>query len=155
MDLINAIVKTAKTLKKVKIVNFDWLEDSLLSKTCRPLKEASYIWETLISGKTPDPAPSSTLQKKLCTSMCHCFYMTSSHFTDYRIIRGSILASIKKGCEGSTSRYVWNYIISFLRVLDNMVNCQVDLTTNLMMGTSGKQHSLGLATPHTGERNIT
>ncbi|KAJ5975730.1 hypothetical protein N7481_009437 [Penicillium waksmanii] len=49
-------VKEAKSLKNVKIVSFDWLEDSLLSKTRRPLKETPYLWTNLLSERKPNEA---------------------------------------------------------------------------------------------------
>lgn len=43
-------MQEAKRLKTVKIVTYDWLEDSLLSKTRRPLREAKYLLGTIVNG---------------------------------------------------------------------------------------------------------
>jgi hypothetical protein len=40
------IVREARRQKKTKIVSLDWLEDSLLSKNCRPKDTKPYLWET-------------------------------------------------------------------------------------------------------------
>lgn len=42
------IVKQARQIKKLKIVSYDWLEDSLLAKS--PKREDDYLWKTV--GKT-------------------------------------------------------------------------------------------------------
>lgn len=41
--LMSSIVKHAITLKTIKIVSFDWLEDSLLSKPLRVRPEGKYL----------------------------------------------------------------------------------------------------------------
>ncbi|KAL1862232.1 hypothetical protein Plec18170_001057 [Paecilomyces lecythidis] len=45
-------VQAAKRMKHVKIVSYDWLEDSLMSKTRRPKREGPYLWEKLLKRKT-------------------------------------------------------------------------------------------------------
>lgn len=51
------IVKKARELGTVKIVSFDWLEDSLLQKSRQPKPETPYLLETLLPpvqmGKKP------------------------------------------------------------------------------------------------------
>lgn len=44
-------VKEAKRLKTIKIVTYDWLEDSLLSKTRRPKNEKPYLLEALFQSE--------------------------------------------------------------------------------------------------------
>lgn len=44
-------MREAKKLKTVKIVTYDWLEDSLLSKTRRPKREKPYLLETILKGE--------------------------------------------------------------------------------------------------------
>ncbi|CAL5871706.1 uncharacterized protein PFLUO_LOCUS5959 [Penicillium psychrofluorescens] len=44
-------VLEAKDLKRVKIVSFDWLEDSLLSKSKRPRNEAPYLLENILKAE--------------------------------------------------------------------------------------------------------
>ncbi|KAJ5618907.1 hypothetical protein N7510_002891 [Penicillium lagena] len=44
-------VLEAKGLKKVKIVSFDWLEDSLLSKSRRPKHEGPYLLENILRAE--------------------------------------------------------------------------------------------------------
>ncbi|GES59220.1 brct domain protein [Aspergillus terreus] len=41
-------VQTAKRLGTIKIVSFDWLEDSLMSKTRKPKRETPYLLETIL-----------------------------------------------------------------------------------------------------------
>ncbi|PYI06891.1 hypothetical protein BO78DRAFT_444784 [Aspergillus sclerotiicarbonarius CBS 121057] len=41
-------VRKAKRFKNIKIVSFDWLEDSLLSKNRRPKREKEYLWENIL-----------------------------------------------------------------------------------------------------------
>lgn len=43
-------------MKHVKIVSYDWLEDSLMSKTRRPKRETQYLWEKLLKKKTQKKA---------------------------------------------------------------------------------------------------
>lgn len=38
-------------MKSVKIVTYDWLEDSLLSKSRRPKKEGRYLLNTVFKGE--------------------------------------------------------------------------------------------------------
>ena len=45
-------MQTAKDLGKIKIVSYDWLEDSLLSKTRRPKGEGPYLLENLLKAET-------------------------------------------------------------------------------------------------------
>ncbi|KAJ9294333.1 hypothetical protein DTO271G3_6908 [Paecilomyces variotii] len=49
-------VQAAKRMKHVKIVSYDWLEDSLMSKTRRPKREGPYLWEKLLGRKTKKKA---------------------------------------------------------------------------------------------------
>ncbi|PYH98586.1 hypothetical protein BO71DRAFT_426032 [Aspergillus ellipticus CBS 707.79] len=44
-------VRKAKRLKSIKIVSYDWLEDSLLSKNRRPKREAEYLLENLLNNE--------------------------------------------------------------------------------------------------------
>lgn len=41
-------VEKAKKSGKIKIVSFDWLEDSLLSHSKRPKPEKAFLWSTLL-----------------------------------------------------------------------------------------------------------
>ncbi|KAJ5676952.1 uncharacterized protein N7477_002585 [Penicillium maclennaniae] len=41
-------IEKAKRSDKVKIVSFDWLEDSLLSRSKRPKPEQPFLWSTLL-----------------------------------------------------------------------------------------------------------
>ncbi|GAD98380.1 BRCT domain protein [Paecilomyces variotii No. 5] len=49
-------VQAAKRMKHVKIVSYDWLEDSLMSKTRRPKREGPYLCEKLWKRKTKKKA---------------------------------------------------------------------------------------------------
>lgn len=42
------IVREAKRLRTIKIVSFDWLEDSLLSKNRRPKRETEYLLANIL-----------------------------------------------------------------------------------------------------------
>ncbi|GAB1212494.1 hypothetical protein ATERTT37_001633 [Aspergillus terreus] len=42
------LLQTAKRLGTIKIVSFDWLEDSLMSKTRKPKRETPYLLETIL-----------------------------------------------------------------------------------------------------------
>ncbi|RMJ26379.1 brct domain protein [Aspergillus sp. HF37] len=44
-------VREAKRLRTVKIVTYDWLEDSLLSKSRRPKREKPYLLDTVLKGE--------------------------------------------------------------------------------------------------------
>ncbi|PTU23149.1 hypothetical protein P175DRAFT_0475098, partial [Aspergillus ochraceoroseus IBT 24754] len=46
-------VEQAKKLGSIHIVSYDWLEDSLLSKTRKPLPEAPYLWENILKDNKP------------------------------------------------------------------------------------------------------
>ena len=48
-------VQEARRNRVTKIVKFDWLEDSLLSKSERPLKEETYLFEKVALGKRKRP----------------------------------------------------------------------------------------------------
>jgi hypothetical protein len=48
---MQSIVLEAKNLKKVNIVLFDWLEDSLLAKSKRPINEARYLLENILKAE--------------------------------------------------------------------------------------------------------
>lgn len=39
-------------MKNVKIVSYDWLEDSLQSKSRLPKVEKNYLWESILKNKT-------------------------------------------------------------------------------------------------------
>ena len=41
------VVKRAQKQRSVKIVTFDWLEDSLLSHSATPKKAEPYLWSTI------------------------------------------------------------------------------------------------------------
>ncbi|RAO66112.1 uncharacterized protein BHQ10_002124 [Talaromyces amestolkiae] len=43
----NGAVERARQLK-IKIVNYDWLEDSLMSKPYRPKREGPYLWDRIL-----------------------------------------------------------------------------------------------------------
>lgn len=47
-------VKKAKELGTVKIVSFDWIEDSLYSRTKRPKPEEPYLWKNLLRAETEE-----------------------------------------------------------------------------------------------------
>ncbi|RAH40989.1 BRCT domain protein [Aspergillus brunneoviolaceus CBS 621.78] len=46
-----APVREAKALKNIKIVTFDWLEDSLLAKDKKPKRANEYLLETILKGE--------------------------------------------------------------------------------------------------------
>lgn len=48
---MKSTVLEAKNLNKVKIVTFDWLEDSLLGKSKRPKNERAYLLENIMKAK--------------------------------------------------------------------------------------------------------
>ncbi|QGA15265.1 hypothetical protein EYB26_002922 [Talaromyces marneffei] len=43
----NVAVEKARSLK-IKIVTYDWLEDSLMSKPCKPKREGPYLWDKIL-----------------------------------------------------------------------------------------------------------
>ncbi|PWY77493.1 hypothetical protein BO70DRAFT_294673 [Aspergillus heteromorphus CBS 117.55] len=45
------IVRKAKRVKSIKIVSFDWLEDSLQSKNRRPKRETEYLLENILMAE--------------------------------------------------------------------------------------------------------
>lgn len=45
----------AKAIGTVKIVSYDWLEDSLLSRSKRPKPEEPYLWKKLLREDQPEP----------------------------------------------------------------------------------------------------
>ncbi|KAL1969433.1 hypothetical protein VTN77DRAFT_8871 [Rasamsonia byssochlamydoides] len=57
-------VRQAKRLKHIKIVTYDWLEDSLQSKTRRPKREGPYLWERILKEQKRKAARGSKVQKK-------------------------------------------------------------------------------------------
>ncbi|RAK98625.1 BRCT domain protein [Aspergillus ibericus CBS 121593] len=44
-------IRKAKRFKNIKIVSFDWLEDSLLSKNRRPKREKKYLWHNILKNE--------------------------------------------------------------------------------------------------------
>ena len=45
------IVREAKRLRTIKIVSYDWLEDSLLSKNRRPKRETEYLLVNILKSE--------------------------------------------------------------------------------------------------------
>lgn len=46
-------VEKARSLK-IKIVTYDWLEDSLMSKGSRPKREGPYLWDHILRERGGD-----------------------------------------------------------------------------------------------------
>jgi hypothetical protein len=61
-------VQSAKTLGTVKIVTYDWLEDSLQTATRRPKTEGPYLLQNLTKPsplkKTPKNSPTKVTKKE-------------------------------------------------------------------------------------------
>ncbi|KAJ5361431.1 hypothetical protein N7541_002275 [Penicillium brevicompactum] len=68
------LIKSAQELKTVKIVSYDWLEDSLLSPTKRPKKEESYLVQTLVEADKPQKAAKKVVPDKItkCQGKKYC-----------------------------------------------------------------------------------
>ncbi|OKL64552.1 hypothetical protein UA08_00838 [Talaromyces atroroseus] len=68
VDSLRTTVEKARSLK-IKIVTYDWLEDSLLSKTCKPKREGPYLWDRILRESKPKgvkkPENKEARQKKL------------------------------------------------------------------------------------------
>lgn len=47
-------MQKAKFLGTVRIVSFDWLEDSLVSRSRRPKPEGPYLWKNLLREKAQE-----------------------------------------------------------------------------------------------------
>lgn len=56
-------MREAKRRKHIKIVTYDWLEDSLLSKTSRPKREGPYLWERILKEQKKKAVKNSKVQK--------------------------------------------------------------------------------------------
>ena len=52
-QLTHPVVKVARHMKTVEVVKFEWLEESLLTKSRRPLKTEDYMWRKRSLEKVP------------------------------------------------------------------------------------------------------
>lgn len=57
------MVRQAKRLKNIKIVSYDWLEDSLLSKSRRPKKEGPYLRDKILKKTKKERKPGANAGK--------------------------------------------------------------------------------------------
>lgn len=57
-------MRQAKRLKNIKIVSYDWLEDSLLSKSRRPKKEGPYLRDKILKKTKKERKPAQMLAKR-------------------------------------------------------------------------------------------
>lgn len=90
-------MKQAKTIKKLKIVNFDWLEDSLMNQS--PKREGKYLMKGRVKEAAKAKAKKNATRKRNIKQGGNRLVLFESNDCprDWLIL---ISKSLRQGCQG-------------------------------------------------------
>lgn len=74
-------MQKAKSLGTVKIVSYDWLEDSLVSRSRRPKPEGPYLWKSLLREQAQEEPKQKNQIRELATMVLYLEHYSVSSLT--------------------------------------------------------------------------